>query len=320
MPLSQSQIDAFRRDGFIIVDGLFDPEEMAAALNAMEKLWYGKSYAEYLAEFDRTGKAGTVEPRAIVSIDNNGYTEYGSAQFPTGLDASDRLIENEEYLNIFAQCLGTDDVSYCNAGLFMRSGPTDRRHSEYPWQGYHIDHFTNSFLPPSESVGSFDYINSWVFLHDVDNDGAPLHVIPGSHRHAADVFLRLGSHIDDIRKAPELPEPQPASARAGSALFYSSCLIHAAVPFSNRRKQRALWTLSMARGDTSAWTRLTNSWNSNERPFFEQLWQKTTPKVRSLFGWPAPGHVYYTETTLKGIAIQFPDMDLTPYHEKIGKK
>lgn len=320
MPLDQNQIDAFRRDGFIIVDGLFDPEEMAAARSSMEELFYGKSFSEYLAEYDRTGKAGPVEVRAMVSIDNNGYTEYGSAQFPTGLEALDRLITNEEYLRIFAQCLGTNDVSYCNSGLFMRSGPTDQRHSEHPWQGYHVDHFTNSFLPPSEAIGLYEYINSWVFLHDIDTDGAPIHVIPGSHHQATYVFLRLGSHIDDIRKAPELAEPIPAVAKAGSVLLYSSCLIHAASPFTNMRKQRAVWTLSMGRGDTSAWTRLTNAWNSPERAFFERFWQKTTPMVRSLFGWPAPGHAYYTEKTLKGIAIQFPNMDLSPYQEKIGKQ
>ena len=144
-----------------------------------------------------------------------------------------------------------------------------------------------------------------------------MYVIPGSHRKAADIYPRLASHIDDIRNAPELAKALPASAKAGSAFFYSSCLIHAAVPFANKRKQRALWTLSMARGDTSAWIRLTNSWNSPERAFFERFWVKTTPLVRSLFGWPPPGHGYYTETTLRGVATLFPDMDISPYEENI---
>ena len=313
MPLTQNQLRAFQRDGFIIVEDLFKAEEIAAALGAMEQIFYGKPFAQYLAESDRTGKAESVEPTVQTVVAHYGDTEYGRTQFPTGADALDRLIEKEEYLDIFAQCLGTDAVSYCNAHLFLRSGPTDQRHSEHPWQGYHVDHGTNTFLPPSDTIGAFDYVNCGVYLHDVDDDGAPMHVIPGSHRQAAAALLRLGGNIGDIRDVPEFAEPVPTTARAGSALFYSSYLIHAAVPFANKRKQRALWTLSMARSDASGWTKLANPWSRPEREHFTPFWEKTTPAVRSLFGWPAPGHAYYTETTLKGLAIQFPKMDLSPY-------
>jgi ectoine hydroxylase-related dioxygenase (phytanoyl-CoA dioxygenase family) len=104
----------------------------------------------------------------------------------------------------------------------MRSGPTDKRHPEHPWQGYHADHGTNTFLPLSKAIGSFDYVNSVIYLHDVDDDGAPLHVIPGSHRQAADVYLRVKGALDDIRKVPEFVEPVPTTAKAGSTLFFIS--------------------------------------------------------------------------------------------------
>ena len=313
MLLDQDQLDAFHRDGFILVEDLFDAKEMTAALNDMEHIFYGKSYVEYLAELDNTGITDSVEPTVTNSVAHYGDTKYGRAQFPTGFGALDRLIENDAYLDVFAQCLGTNDVSYCNAHLFMRSGPTDKRHPDHPWQGYHPDHGTNTFLPLSRAVGTFDYVNSGVYLHDVDDDCAPMHVIPGSHRQAADVVLRGG--LDDIRKIPEFAEPLPTSAKAGSGLFYSSYLIHAAVPFENKRKQRAFWTLSMARGDTSRWTKLANPWSGPQQKFFQPFWEKTTPRVRALFGWPEVGHAYYTETTLKGISMRFPNMDLSPYQK-----
>ena len=313
MLLDQDQLDAFHRDGFILVEDLFDAKEMTAALNDMEHIFYGKSYVEYLEELDNTGITDSVEPTVTNSVAHYGDTKYGRAQFPTGFGALDRLIENDAYLDVFAQCLGTNDVSYCNAHLFMRSGPTDKRHPDHSWQGYHPDHGTNTFLPLSRAVGTFDYINSGVYLHDVDDDCAPMHVIPGSHRQAADVVLRGG--LDDIRKIPEFAEPLPTSAKAGSGLFYSSYLIHAAVPFENKRKQRAFWTLSMARGDTSRWTKLANPWSGPEQKFFQPFWEKTTPRVRALFGWPEVGHAYYTETTLKGISMRFPNMDLSPYQK-----
>ena len=80
-----------------------------------------------------------------------------------------------------------------------------------------------------------------------------MHVLPGSHKQAADVRLRFNETylIEDIRKVPEFAEPVPTSSKVGSAPFYSSYLVHAAVPFKNKRKQRALWSLSMTRSDTS---------------------------------------------------------------------
>ena len=152
-------------------------------------------------------------------------------------------------------------------------------------EGYHADHGTNTFLPTSHAIGSFDYVNSGVYLHDGDDDCAPMHVIPGSHRQAAEVLLKFGSGITDRREVPAFAQPVPASAKAGSVLFYSSYLIHAANPFENKRKQRAFWTLSMARGDTSRWTKLANPWSGPEQQFFQPFWEKTTPRVRSLFGW-----------------------------------
>ena len=193
MPLTQNQLDVFHRDGYILVEDLFGPEEMAAALNGMEEIFYGKSYAEYLAELDRTGKANSIEPTVTNAVAHYGDTKYGRAQFPTGFDSLDRLIENEEYLDIFAQCLGTNDMSYCNAHLFLRCGPTDKRHADNLWEGYHIDHYTNCFLPPGYSDDEFAYVNSGIYLGDVDEDGAPMHVIPGSHQQIAKLFPRLAS-------------------------------------------------------------------------------------------------------------------------------
>ena len=53
MLLTQNQLDAFHRDGFILVEDLFDSEEITAALNDIEQIFYGKPYAEYLEELDR---------------------------------------------------------------------------------------------------------------------------------------------------------------------------------------------------------------------------------------------------------------------------
>jgi hypothetical protein len=318
MSLTSYQLEQFQRDGYIVVPDVFSADEMDAALAVMDQIFYGKSFAAWLEDFDAGQTAGI----------SDGFTtthdhEQGRSQFSTGADALDRLIENETYLDIFEQCLGAE-ASYCNAHLFLRSGPTDKRYSEHPWQGYHIDHHTNCLLPPFGQTGLYDYVNSGVYLHDVLDDGAPMMMIPGSHKLAQEVFLNAfatgnaeGGSLKDLRLAANLAEPMPATGSRGSAAFYSSYLIHAAQPFTNKRVQRALWTLSMCRQDNDRWTRFANPFIYGEREHMLPFFVSTHPRVRSLFGFPEPGHAYYTEETLALLHYAMPEIDLTPYRQAL---
>lgn len=314
MQLTSSQLEQFHRDGYIIVPDVFSADEMDAALAAMDKIFYGKSFAEWLADFD-AAKAESVSD----GFTTNENPAAGRAQFPTGADSLDRLIENEKHLDIFEQCLG-DKASYCNAHLFLRSGPTDKRHSEHPWEGYHTDHNTNCLLPPFDEIGRYDYVNSGVYLHDVEPDGAPMLVIPGSHKLAQEIFLdafengnALHSAIHDLRKTTGLGDPVPSVASRGSVLFYASHLIHAAQPFENKRVQRAFWSLSCCRRDNDRWTRFSNPFIYGEREHMMPFFVSTTPRVRSIFGFPELGHEYYTDNTLTLLEKTLPGFDSAPY-------
>ena len=319
MSLTPVQLEQFRRDGYIVVPDVFSDAEMDAAQEAMDRIFYGRRFDDWLADVDRGQEGGVSD--GFTTTHNH---QEGRSQFPTGVDALDRLMENETYLDIFEQCLG-DRPAYCNAHLFLRSGPTDKRHAEHPWQGYHIDHYTNCLLPPADRVGLYDYINSGVFLHDVLDDGAPMMVIPGSHHVAQKVYLEAfasgnasGGSIDDVRAVDGLADPVPQVGSRGSAAFYSSYTIHAAQPFLNKRVQRAFWTLSLCRSDNAGWTRFANPFIYGEREHMMPFLTQTTPRVRSIFGFPEPGHPYYTEQTLRLLESTIPGIDVSPYREAMG--
>ncbi len=315
----EAMLEQFQRDGYVLVPDVFTAEEMDAALDAMERNFYGKPYASWLNDYNE-GNIGSVGDGFTTKQDE----VVGRSQFPVGDPALDRLIENERYLDLFEMFLG-DLPSYCNAHLFMRSGPVDKRYPDQPWSGYHADHNTNCVLPPSPDAARFSYVNSGVYLHDVTEDGAPMLLVPGSHTRAADVFtegwstdnMAGASQVRDIRKAG-LKDPVPAVGTRGSALFYSSYLLHSAQPFQNRKKQRAFWTLSMCRSDADRWTRFSNPFMYGEREYMLPFITQTTPRVRSLFGWPEPGHPYYTEQTLDLLANAFPGIDVSPYRERVS--
>ena len=106
------------------------------------------------------------------AICNDLRVPFGKAtHFPTGLAAVDKLIENEAYLRIAQQLLGTEDIRLGYGQIFFREGLTDSRHSEHPWQGYHIDNATNSPLPPHPDWQRYGYILTAIFVHDIELDG-----------------------------------------------------------------------------------------------------------------------------------------------------
>ncbi len=311
MALTREQLEAFHRDGYIVVEDVFGPKEMEAARIEMERICYGSTFEEYLAATD----AGDGAPVPVMT----GNTDFGRMQFPTGVESLDRLVENDDYLDIYEQVLGTADLSYCNSHLFMRAGATDTRAPAHPWAGYHIDHDTNCFLPPSRDPDLYSYVNAHTYLHDVEEDGAPMHVVPGSHRQILELIPRLIQEgnwngrggIKDLRPIPEFGEPVSSAAKAGSVRFNCSYVVHAAVPFKNKRKQRAHWSMSMCRGDASSFTRFSDLWR--ERQFSLPFFAKTTPRARSVFGWPKAGDPYYTEETLELLEHWFPGIDVAPY-------
>lgn len=310
---SNQHLESFRRDGFVIVEGLYAPGVVAKALAAVEQLFYRMPFAEWLAHHADHAMPGSV-PDGVTPLPDG-----RRSRWPTGDERLDRLIENDALLAIAASLLGAEPF-FCAGVVFVRAGPVDTRFPGAPHEGWHFDHFNNSLLPPSPVLGRYEYVNAVVYLHDVDQRGAPMLLLPGTHARAAELTANeiAADNFDqgtfrDLRRIAKLPAPVAATAAAGSVLFYSSLLVHAAQRFADRRRQRAQWTLSLGRRDNAPWCRYDNPFGYEHREGTRIALARTTPRVRTLLGWPEPGDPYYTPATLAVLRACYPGIDLTAY-------
>ncbi len=316
--LTQSQVDQFHTDGSVSLPDVYSPQEMDAALEAAERLHYGMPFEQWKREVVAKGQGKDVTDYGGQGTPQN----RGPAQFPTGEAALDRLLEKPILLDMVADVAGTDDLHYLNGHIFLRSGPTDTRFPANPWEGFHFDHNSGSVLPPGQP-GTFDYLGCGILLNDVDEGCAPTVQIPGSHRMLGSLLPRLAkeglfvppSTFTDVRKVPEFARRTTWTGKRGTLGLGSSYGVHAAAPFRDKTKQRVWWTMAFNRGKDLAYNRCTTATAGAERQSLMPFLERTSPRVRALFGWPLPGHPYYTPATLELLALQYPKLDLGPYRQ-----
>jgi hypothetical protein len=60
------------------------------------------------------------------------------------------------------------------------------------------------------------------------------------------------------------------------------------------------------------------AWASrSHEPGWYEFAQRATPRQLALFGFPPPGHPYWTEATLTGTAQRYPGLDMTPWRQAL---
>ena len=181
--LTPKQCESYRRDGYLLVPDLFSKDRLLPALEAAEQNAYGKSFEAFNAELD----ANPALEETLIRP--TGRRSFGGprAQFhdiPTGVDAIDRIIEHEPFLDALTQLLDTPDMHYHHGFVYVRNGRLDRGTPKDPWAGFHID-WAKPLLPPHPEWQRYGHIQAWVYLTDNDTDCAPVRVLPGAHRKMA---------------------------------------------------------------------------------------------------------------------------------------
>lgn len=198
--LTARQADQFHRDGYAVLEGVLDPEEVAAAV----------------AEIDPIDR----ETEAFLQTRPDGrfmILESGAITFSVHLVArSERLAAlaaHPVFTDLCRDLVGDDANLYWDQAVYKKPEKPRR----FPWHqdnGY-------TYVEPQQ------YLTCWVALTDASEANGCPWVVPGLHRRGT-----LRHWMTDLgwRCLEQAPGAVPVPARAGSIVVFSSLTPHRTGP------------------------------------------------------------------------------------------
>lgn len=226
--LTAEQIDRYRQDGFLIIEGFLDSQEL-------------EDWRTQVGEAVEQRLASTTE-----GLHNQGDPDnYYARVFTQCLKLAEtyagvhRLMHDERLGRLAGTLAGVDGIRIWHDQALIKppfGNPT----------GWHLDN-------PYWSFSSPDAISLWVALDDATQANGCMWYLPGTHRLARQANAGIGEDISSLFKAyPEWKEIEPAcgACPAGSAVLHNGLTAHGAGANMTNRPRRAMTCAYMPDGST----------------------------------------------------------------------
>ena len=307
---TDAEVATWDTDGWVLLHGLIDPSEIdAAAVDLLELFPTPEQYhADPEGETER--RLGRPAPRKEVYTwppDGPGFRpeqHRWQAQFPlAGSGRLNRIYVHPSIVDFAERALGTDDLRLYQASVSAKySGLTNYE------QPMHTDR-NHSWLPACADA-RLRHVESFLYLSDVDDDCAPMHLV--SIRDAGDhtpIELLVLPKWDPALYAVERPAPGPR----GSLLAYRPDVFHRVVDLTRPGGSRFLLNVSFKRAGQD-WVGFHTQQSNATAPEWTAFVESCTPRELALFGFPEPGHDVWDEDLLAMTAERYPGLDLTPWY------
>jgi hypothetical protein len=225
--LSQTQIETYRRDGFLAVPGFLDESELQTWREVTDD-----AVSQRLR--DRAGALNQDKPE-----------DYYAQVFLQALRLADthegmaKLIYNAELGQMAATLAGVEGIRVWHDQALIKppyGNPT----------AWHLDN-------PYWSFNSRDSISIWVALDDATLENGCMWYVPGTHRTARFDNAPIGANIGSLFTIyPEWKKIDPVAvpAKAGTAVFHNGLTAHGAGANMTNKPRRAMTCAFMPDGST----------------------------------------------------------------------
>lgn len=313
-PATEAEIDTWRRDGWVLLEGLVGTDEIDAASDDLQLMF--PSSDEYHADPEGVTqrRKGTYrDPQEEFTWPDDGPGFRGAqhrwmAAFPfPGSGRLNRLCVQPSIVDFAERALGTPDIRlYQSHAGAKYSGLTNYE------QPMHTDR-NHSWLP-AVGEGPWCNLEGFLYLSDVTDEDNPTRMVNVSD--SAHVSPATPIVMPD--KDPRLYQSEHrASGVRGSYLAYRSDVFHRGAPFGAGEGARFVLALAFKRAGQD-WIAYDQAQPRSTGPEWTRFAQRSTPRQLELFGFPPPGHPIWSESLLDETAVRYPKLDLGPWRAALG--
>jgi hypothetical protein len=225
-------------------------------------------------------------------------------KFPFESDACNDLVLHDRLMDLAEDFLGLTDLRLYQGMLSAKY--SDGALSDE--QLLHVDYGNHTLVVPRPEVG-YQHLELFVYLSDVTAETAATRMV--SRRLTGEIptertYLSLADY-------GHLYEAEvPAVGRSGSVLAYRPDVYHRGVRMTAPASARFMLHVSFKPAHTD-WLG-SQAWpGAAEDLAWHRFMHGASVRQLSMLGFPPPGHPYWTEGTLRGVAARYPRLDLTPW-------
>jgi hypothetical protein len=224
----------------------------------------------------------------------------GVINFPFPAVSLCRLVVHDKLIALAEAIFGTEDIRIYEAELWAKySGAAGYE------QEHHRDYLNHTPLVPSASDLRWRGLEMFIWLSDVPEDHGPTHVVP------LPVTAGVPALPNGYRRSerPDFYEyEQSGAGPAGTVVAYSTDTFHRGTEITAPRSARYSAKVSYRHADNS-WA-VRHAWGARSlHPDWTPFVGQARMRQLLLFGFPPPGHPYWTPETIEGLRVRYPGLD-----------
>jgi hypothetical protein len=291
-PLLQKKAQ-WEEDGWCLIEGLFPAGDVAAAQAVVAQLF--PTAEAFAADQDP-------ERNEPFRVDSHSVMP----KFPFESAALNRLVVHDAVIDLAEEFLGLTDLRLYQGSMSAKySGG-----AESDEQLLHADYGNHTLVVPRRDAG-FQHLELFIYLSDVTVETAATRMV--SRRLTSDIPVER-TYLSFTEYSHLYGAEVPAVGPAGSILAYRPDVYHRGVRMTAPAAARFMLHVSYKPAGTD-WLGSLGLPGAAEDMSWHRFMQDTTLRQLSVLGFPPPGHPYWNEATLAGVAARYPRLDMTPWRQ-----
>ena len=296
----QSDLNAWRRDGGVVIKNFFTAEEIAPPRDDMAQIYAGRGQGDGVGAEVNNKSAGSI---GTFHVDQ--FRNFDDMPFECS-PALNLLGLHPALIALAQDALGTRDVHLYQSHAWAKfTGEADYD------QSFHCDFKNHTLLVPSDHEHQRT-INIMIYLTDVTDGHGAIHYVPQPISDDIAGADRVMFPEEDLNRQLVKHEISGAGP-AGTIFAYGIDVYHRGTNLTVPNGHRYTLTASFcaAGNDMIGWS----AWPFSFLKPWHLIFDHATPDQLACLGVPKPGDAFWTDRTLKRTQERWPNWDMQAYRD-----